>query len=116
MALENRLYVRVVIDLLHDLALGVFPGTVLAAWFIRRAVVASDEGYAALAAAGPWLWLVFFLGLTVSVVTGLLRLKYWKLNVRAGFLESKSQMAAVKHSAFVLILLGSAAWLYAILG
>jgi hypothetical protein len=48
------------------------------------------------------------LALAVSVATGVLRLRYWQLSVRNGFLETKKQMAATKHIVFVFVLLLSA--------
>lgn len=119
----TRIHVaRIANDIAHDLASGAFPGAVIAAWLIRRSAAATGSpdavraASAALGGASGALWLVLFLGLTVSVATGLLRLRYWKLNVRTGFLETKSETAAVKHSAFVLLLLASAAALYRIVG
>lgn len=112
--LPERFYMRVVVDYLHDLAFGVFPGTVLAAGLIWRAAERVGTGQAAVSAAAGTLWLVMLLGVTVSVLTGLVRLRYWKTNVRSGFLETKSQMAAIKHWLFVMTVVGSAAALYTI--
>lgn len=99
-------------DVLHDLALGVFPGVVVGTWLIDRTTVSTGEGSSVVAHAAPVLWLVFAFGLLVSVATGLLRLRYWKLNVRSGYMNTKSAVAAMKHSAFVLLLLGSATALW----
>lgn len=100
---------RIANDLLHDFAAGFFPGAVTAAWLIQRALEAADPGRGAVVAhAAGALWLVMAAALTVSVVTGLVRLRYWRLNVRSGFLESKGQMAATKHILFALLLLASA--------
>lgn len=99
------IWARTAVDLAHDLAAGFFPGAVTAAWVIQRAVVLFEpvRGAAIVRDAATGLWWVMALALTVSVVTGLIRLQYWKLNVRSGFLESKRQMAVVKHSLFVTI-------------
>lgn len=114
MALQGKQYVRIVVEFAHDVALGVFPGAVIGAWLIRRAVEAEGLGGAAIARASGKLWVVFALGLAVSIGTGAIRLRYWKLNVRTGALEDKKQMATIKHSLFVLLLLASAAALYAV--
>lgn len=97
---------RIANDLLHDLAAGVFPGAVGGAWLVRGVLEAMDPGKGAVVtlASGP-LWGVCFVGLAVSISTGLLRLRYWRLNVRSGFFESKKQMAATKHILFVFVLL-----------
>jgi len=113
-ALQGKQYVRIIVEFAHDVALGVFPGAVIGAWLIRRAVEAEGLGAAAVARASGKLWILFVVGLAVSIGTGVIRLKYWRLNVRTGALEDKKQMATIKHSLFVLLLLASAAALYAV--
>jgi hypothetical protein len=101
--------VRVPNDLLHDIAAGLFPGAVIAAWIVRGAIDALDPGRGAIVTrASGGLWMLMLLGLAVSTATGVLRLRYWQLNVRSGFLETKKQMAATKHIVFVFVLLLSA--------
>jgi len=112
MALDGKQLGRIVIDFFHVLAAGVFPGSVIAAWVIRLGIEAQGLGGAAIGRASTGLWLLFFIGLVVSVGTGALRLRYWKLVVLPEALEAKAQMAAVKHSLFVLLLLSSAVGLY----
>jgi len=110
----GRRFGRIVVDFFHVVAAGVFPGAVLAAWVIRRGVESQGLGAAAVSRASGALWLVFLLGLIVSVVTGSIRLRYWKSVVRPELLESRAQAAAVKHGLFVLLLLSSAIGLYVV--
>jgi hypothetical protein len=115
--IARNLNARSAVDFLHDVAAGFFPGAVAATSVIRSAIEAVDPGRGAIVTfASGWLWLVFVLGLAVSIVTGLVRLRYWKLNVRSGFMDAKRQMVVVKHSAFVLLLVLSAVWLATLLG
>jgi hypothetical protein len=109
-------YYRAVVDVLHDLAAGAFPGAVAAAYLISRAGerMALDTGNIALTL--PAAWSVLAIALVVLVATGLMRLRYWKTNVRAGFLETKSQMAVAKHAVFVFVQLGAAVALWALVG
>lgn len=105
--LSGKLYTRIANDACHDLAAGTFPALALAAWLIRSVSETDGMAEVIVARAGGSLWVVFMLMLGVSVGTGLLRLRYWKLNVRSGFLETKGQMAAIKHSLFVLVMVAS---------
>ena len=92
-------------DFAHDIAAGFFPGSVAGAWMIRSALNALEPGSGAVVgrAAGS-LWLIFAIAAAVSVGTGLLRTRYWRLNVRSGFMEKKTQMATTKHVLFVTTL------------
>jgi hypothetical protein len=116
MALTDSLYFKSVVDFFHDIAAGLFPGAVVCALLIDRASrsAGGSAGFT-LSRVAPTLWFVLILGLMVSVTTGLIRLRYWKLNVRSDFLESKVQMIVVKHSAFVLLLVASSVTLLAVL-
>jgi len=100
------LKVRTVNDLLHALAAGFFPGTVAGAWVVRGAINAVDPGGGAIVErATGGLVLVMILALGLSIGTGILRLRYWQLNVRQGFLETKKQMVVTKHIYFVFMVL-----------
>lgn len=112
----KNIYVRSAIDFAHDIAAGAFPGAVLAAWLIRRRVEGvSSEALGAVQQASMALWLVMFGALFVIVATGLVRLKYWRLNVRAGYLKTKTDMVVTKHIAFVMLFVLSAIWMYTLL-
>lgn len=106
---------RLAVDFAHDIAAGIFPGAVLGMWIVQRRLEAAGAPVAGLERAAGGLWLVLAGGLLVSVVTGIVRLRYWKLYVRSGALESKSQSAAIKHSIFVLTQLAAALVLGAII-
>jgi len=116
MALTGNLYVRAAIDFTHDIAAGLFPGGVIAAWMIRqRFESASPDAVGALETASTSLWLILLGALLALVITGALRLKYWRLNVRSGFMEAKKRMVLVKHTAFVLVLVASIAAMFTLL-
>lgn len=102
MALSSNFSVRVANDLVHDVCAGLWPGTVLGVWLLHTGVerAAPQASFALVPLTVSSLWvLVVSLGLLVA--TGALRLRYWRLNVRAGALQAKARMALVKHTAFV---------------
>lgn len=104
MAEQNNLNGRVANDLLHDLSAGLFPGAVIAAWLLRAGVDRVDPGRGAVVAeASEGLWLILAFALSLLIATGIMRLRYWRLNVRSGFLESKRHMAVTKHVVFVTV-------------
>lgn len=117
MAIASNVYARTAIDFVHDVSAGLFPGAVLSAWLIRgRFVSASPDSLEALAKASTSLWIVLFVALAAIIVTGAIRLSYWKLNVRSGFMEAKVRMAQIKHAAFVLVTIASIVVMFSLLG
>lgn len=105
--LEGKLYPRILNDFVHDVAAGMYPGLALTAWLVRSSAASSGTSIATVTEIGGTLTLLMVLTAVVSITTGLIRLRYWKLNIRAGFLETKGQMAAMKHGLFVLVLIAS---------
>jgi len=103
-------YLRIGNDFLHDVAAGAFPGAVALAWMVRRALEMSGPGsnFPSVQVVGA-LWTILALGLAVSVTTGIFRLRYRLLHIRSEFHKARSETAFVKHTLFVLLLLGSSA-------
>jgi hypothetical protein len=110
MGFSNRLWFRVVNDILHDLSAGVSPGAVLALWLVssgaRRTLPA--DMYRTTTAGWSWILLVLFLALVVLVVTGSMRLNYRTLGVSEDALPAKGRAAMAKHAVFVLVFIVSA--------
>jgi hypothetical protein len=106
----GNVYVRSAIEFVHDIAAGAFPGAVLMAWIIRQQIEVTQRGAVAdVGRASLSLW-VILLGVLFAIgLTGLIRLRYWKLNVRPGFLDSKKRLVLIKHTAFVVLLIASIA-------
>jgi len=112
----SSLYGRAVVDFVHDMAAGAFPGAVLAAWMIRRQVEgASPDAVDVLEKASVSLWLILAVVLVAIIATGAIRLDYWQLTIRPESLASKTRMVLVKHTAFVLITIGSIALTFTLL-
>ena len=106
----QKVYIRVTVEFVHDIAAGAFPGAVLIAWMIRRQIaVTRPDAYADVGQASLGLWVILLGVLFALVFTGLFRLGYWKLNVRPGGLESKRSLVVTKHALFVLALIASIA-------
>jgi len=113
---EQKLHVwRIANDYVHDMCAGLFPGAVAATWIVKGAMDAAEQGGgAAVRAASGGVWFVLVGALSLLALTGTLRLRYWRLNVREGFIPTKARMAAIKHFAFVATQL-LAAWALAVL-
>lgn len=103
--MSDNLYVRSAVDYLHVMSAGAFPGAVLGAWLIRRTAEASGSGTGVIARSAASLWLLLFLSLTVLVITGAIRLRYWRLPIKPESMETKTTMVVIKHSAFVITVL-----------
>jgi hypothetical protein len=110
MAIINNFYIRAAMEFVHDISAGLFPGAVLAAWMIRRNLeLSSPAALRELEKASTGLWLVLLAAAALLVLTGAARLRYWQLNLRAGTLGAKRRSIQLKHTAFVLLLIGSVA-------
>ena len=110
MEFAHNAYVRVAVEFIHDIAAGAFPGAVWFAWMLSRRMESSaPEAVGALVRASSSLWLILIASLFAIAVTGAFRLAYWKLNVVSGGLERKKRLIWMKHTAFVLLYVGSIA-------
>lgn len=108
MEFVNNAYVRVIVEFVHDIAAGVFPGAVWFAWMIRdRMEVAAPEALPSLGRASSSLWLILIAALLAIAITGGFRLAYWRLNVQEDALEYKRRLIWMKHTAFVITMLVS---------
>jgi hypothetical protein len=109
-------YFRATMEFFHDIAAGAFPGAVLAAWMIRGGFAgASPNVLHVLAQATVSIWLILLGAAIVLGATGALRLGYWQLNIRQGFLATKKRMVLLKHTAFALLLVASVVAMFALL-
>lgn len=113
MAVRSNPYFRAAMEFVHDIAAGAFPGAVLAGWLIQRQfTTASPDTIRLIKQASTSLWLILLASLVLLLATGAFRLGYWKLNIREGFLKTKQRMILVKHTAFVLLLIGSIVFMF----
>jgi hypothetical protein len=95
---------RLVNDFFHDLAAGFFPGAVAGAWLIRSVAPAGGVTFFAQQAIGG-VWMVLVLGLSVSVGTGIFRLRYHLTAVRPERVKARNDAAFTKHVGFIVVLL-----------
>jgi len=101
-------YFRSIVEFIHDIAAGVFPGAVWFAWMLRRSMeTSSPDAVGELARASMSLWVILLVALFAIAATGAMRLVYWKLNVREGALDSKKRLILIKHTLFVALMLVS---------
>lgn len=116
MGIANNLYVRAANDFVHDLSAGAFPGAVIGTLLLKsRLAVASPESIEFLGRATSALWSVFFVAVALLIATGAFRLRYWRLNVRQGYLEKKSRTVWIKHLGFVAVMVASLVQLFRLL-
>jgi hypothetical protein len=103
MGLTDRLPLRVMNDLAHDVTAGVVPGAVLALWLVRNGAKASlgPEALATMVRGWSWIVLVLFVAVVIFVVTGSIRVTYRTLNIRKEALEAQGRSALIKHAVFV---------------
>lgn len=105
MHLTDRVWFRIVNDLLHDVAAGVLPGSVLALWLVRSGAPAGLDPAALSEMVRTWSWLVLvlFLAAVVIVITGGIRTLYWSATVRPDDQASRGRSALIKHALFVAV-------------
>ena len=115
MPATSHLSVRIVNDFLHDIALAMWPGAVLAVWTLRGILVAAPVDPIVLHS--KMLSVTWILGasLAILVVTGAVRLNYYELNLRSGTLSAKHRMLVIKHTAFTLMLVLATVWFWYLL-
>jgi hypothetical protein len=114
-SLTSKTGVRIVNDFVHDVAFGLWPGTVLAIWTVRG-LTGSAPGTAvqlhAQVLSASW---VLGVSLVALVVTGTARLNYYELNLRSGTLPAKHRMVVIKHVAFTALLVACTVWFWYLL-
>lgn len=92
MGLLKNVWFRAVIDLVHDLAAGAWPGAVLAMWIMRTAAdktLAPGEVSTMLPAWSGTLGIMFW-SLGLIVATGVVRLNYRALGMPPDLLKSRT--------------------------
>lgn len=117
MGVTDRITVRVVNDLLHDLTAGVVPGAVLALWYVRngaKAVVSPVE-LSTLASSWSWIVALIFIALAVFIVTGSIRLSYRERNLKESALKAQGRSALIKHAFFVSIFVYASAMAFVLI-
>ena len=102
MGLLRNVWFRAVIDLVHDLAAGAWPGAVLAMWIVRTAADKTlTPGEVSTMVTG-WTGTlgIMFWALGLIVATGIVRLNYRGLDMPPELLKSRTTGAWIKHVVF----------------
>ena len=110
MRLLKRLWVRVTVDVLHDLAAGAWPGAVVALAIARSGVGKYElpsQTLATMLQAWSGIWVILLLALATSAATGGARLHYRALGVRPDQLHARTRTALIKHAAFATTIVGA---------
>ena len=117
MGLSDRLTFRVVNDLVHDLTAGIVPGAVLGLWFVRNGAKAtlSPVDFASLVSGWSWIVAMIFAALAIFVITGSIRISYRVRNIKDSALAAQGRAALIKHAAFVIVFVYSAAMAFALI-
>jgi putative copper export protein len=100
---------RIVNDIVHDLAAGAWPGAVIALWLARNGAKSTLTPDALALAVRAWsgVLLIMLAALVALVVTGGVRLGY--------VLESRTRTAQIKHVVFVTVFILATVAAFAIL-
>lgn len=109
MGLTKMVWFRVVNDLVHDIAAGMWPGMVVALWIVRRGAlpVLDAEAVTTLASTWTWVLLAALAAATGQVVSGIVRLGYHYDGVPDEAMSSRGRSALWKHGAFVVLFVAS---------
>jgi hypothetical protein len=107
-------YLRLLNSFLHDVATGTWVASLLVVWLLsgRLDGVPVEAGVAL----GDAMWLVFWLAagsLAAIVVTGAVRLAYWRLDASPDEREMKRRALLAKHAAFVMVYGLGTWWMWA---
>lgn len=100
--------VRLVVDVLHDLAAGAWPGATAALWLARNraAELGPDVLVSTVEAWSPVAW-VMIVSLATLVATGFMRIDYLGAGMPEELRSARSRTAAYKHVAFVAVFIAS---------
>lgn len=110
-------WVRIVVDVLHDLAAGAWPGATAALWLARNraAELGSDVLESTVEAWAPVAW-VMLGSLAVLIATGFMRIDYLGAGMPEELRSARSRTAAYKHVAFVAVFIASTVFAFGMLG
>lgn len=116
MRLLSSAWVRLVVDVIHDLAAGAWPGATAALWLARdRARELGPEVLEATVQAwSPVAW-VMIVSLAVLVATGFLRIDYVGAGLPEEARSARSRTAAYKHVVFVALFIAATVVAFGIL-
>ena len=104
-------YVRITNNFLHDMGTGTWAACLLVLWVLdRQAEGLPAEAVSALADAGQVVFWLLIAALAVIVVTGAIRLFYWRAQAAPAEREQKRRALVIKHIAFAVIY-GGGTWL-----
>lgn len=99
----SQRWFRIVIEVLHDLAAGAWPGAVLAFWLARDRVIGLDPE-ALDATVSAWSSVFWIMGVSalLLLVTGLVRASY-RIGTPSAVLEARTRTPLIKHAVFVSV-------------
>lgn len=113
MAVLDKVGVRILNDVIHDLGAATALSTPFTAMVVKGQAAGLTAGVLVLSRVAWGLMGLAGLGLVAVVITGSIRLRYWKRGVELHYVETRGRVALIKHLAFVatvLIGFGLLAW------
>ena len=97
-------YIRITNNFLHDMATGTWAACLLVLWVLdRRATGVHPDATAALGDASQVVFWLLVGALAVIVVTGAIRLFYWRAQAAPDEREQKRRALIAKHVAFAVL-------------
>lgn len=105
---------RITNGFLHDLGTGTWFACVLVTAVLRSHVAqAPDQAVTALAAAMHDVFVLALVALGTIVVTGVVRLLYWRAVTPQAEIADKRRLLIIKHVGFAIVYGAGSVWLYA---
>ena len=108
MALSDHMSLRVVNDVLHDIAAWIVPSQALALCMVRQNAMPllPADAFATMVRGWSWIVLVIFIALAVLIITGSIRLSYRLRNIREDAMQRQGRAALIKHACMVTLFVG----------
>jgi putative copper export protein len=117
MKLTERVWFRVIIDLVHDISGPAWIGGVYVLWMVRNAAraVLTPDAFTTVQATWSWILLALLIAIVIQVATGLTRAGYWSAHLDPEKADAKRRTAWVKHAVFGLLFIVAAVEAFVIL-
>ena len=117
MEILKKNWLHIVIDILHDLTAGIWPGAVIALWLARTRTEETlpPDDFAELLSSWSVVLLVMLAALAVLVATGLVRANYRALGTTSDWLKRRTRSALIKHAVFVTVYVVAAVFAFRLL-
>jgi hypothetical protein len=112
---EGSGYARIVNDVVHDVTSGTWAACLLVIWLLASRM--GEMPAEAAAAISDTMWLLFWLllaSLVLVLVTGALRLRFWRIAATPDEVSVRRRAAVVRHVVYLVVYGGGTLWAWAL--